>query len=80
MRKIFVFIILGILLIGTMTALTLSNTFTKEITSISSKLMCNKLALSTSIIKSCEKNVSLSDSGIIIKQDPKTLVYEVKAR
>ena len=77
MNKTYLLIIVGILLVGTISAITLSNVaFSKEITSISSKLFCDKL----SITKLCAKDIPLTNTGLSIKQDPKTLVYEVKAK
>ncbi len=84
MKKIYLFIILGILLVGTITAFTLSlsdSDFKTKITTISSSLFYDKL-VETNKIDSKEipkdTTLSLEDSGLEITQN-KDGVIRVRA-
>lgn len=85
MKKIFIFIILGILLAGVITAVSLSvskDSFTKEVTEISSSLFYEKM-ISLNKIDSKEipkdTTLSLENSGLEITQN-KDGVYRVRAK
>ena len=92
MKKIYLTLILGILLVGTATAgiLMLEKIYTKEITTISSDLFCekqleNSLTSNYEVSKECldkkrNSEIDLTNSLIEIKQDPKTGVLRVRAK
>ena len=76
---------MGILLVTTITALSISlssGNYTKEITTISSKQLCDiKKELTNSISKDCIiKNIDISTTNLEIKQDPKTGFYRVSVK
>ncbi len=85
MKKILLTIILGIFLLGIITAISISLTdkdFTEKVLTISTEKICEAELLSNVLTKVCNKDtpkeIDISDSNIQITKNPKTGVIKVE--
>lgn len=86
MKKILLFLILGIFLLGIITAVSFSlsnKDFTEKVLTISTEKICEAELLSNVFTKVCNKNtpkeIIVDENIISITKDPKTGVIRVSA-
>ena len=83
MGKILLFLVLGVFLLGIMTAVSLSNKdFTEKVLTISTEKICEVELLSNVLSKRCNKNtpkeISVDEDIISITKNLKTGVIRIK--